>query len=149
MTSPSIPPLFSTHGRLPRRTFAYAMLAYICALFIIGVFGRFCAPLMPSMIFILCFCAQLLAELSALTFIVRRYHDFGVTGWLPGALFLAVITFGILRTVPTSPLAQPQNATAVEITNTVLSALALIVWILIPLAWPPQKRENRYGQRCV
>ncbi len=127
--------LFDINGRVPRRTFAFASLAFaagmllawrLALMFNDGTLGVGLAIGLPALAMILAYGA----------FAVRRMHDLGASGlWLWLALFgLRILTLDALR--PHGWLA-PVVAVAVG-----LPALAALAALLV---LPSDLGENAYG----
>ena len=136
--------LFTPYGRLQRRPFAYCLLFYILIHIALRWLSILAIPLMPVMVMMLTLLLTVVITLAMLCLTIRRYHDFGCTGWIPGGSLLLTFAFGMAQSLPTSPLSQADMAPTVAIVNVVLSAIGLIVMVLVPLAMPSTKKPTRY-----
>lgn len=134
--------LFSPYGRLKRRPFAYCLLLYIVINIALRWLGILAMPLMPAMVMLLVFLLTVVVTLSMLCLTMRRYHDFGCSGWVPGGSLLLTFAFGLAQSLPGTPLAEAQWASLVEIVNVVLSAIGLVAMVLVPLAVPSKNNEG-------
>ena len=136
--------LFTPYGRLQRRPFAYCLLFYILTHIALRWLSVLAMPLMPVMVMMLTLLLTVVITLAMLCLTIRRYHDFGCTGWIPGGSLLLTFAFGMAQSLPTSPLSQADMAPTVAIVNVVLSAIGLLVMALVPLAMPSTKKPTRY-----
>ena len=103
-------------------------------------------PLSVAVVMLLVFLATVVTTLAMLCLTIRRYHDFGCTGWVPGGSLLLTFAFGLAQSLPGSPLFRPEMSAAVEVVNVVLSAIGLIVMVLVPLAFPSTRQPTRYDR---
>ncbi len=136
--------LFTPYGRLQRRPFAYCLLLYILIHIALRWLSILAMPLMPVMVMMLTLLLTVVITLAMLCLTIRRYHDFGYTGWIPGGSLLLTFAFGMAQSLPTSPLSQADMAPTVAIINVVLSAIGLLLIVLVPLAMPSTKKPTRY-----
>lgn len=102
--------LFTPYGRLQRRPFAYCLLFYILIHIALRWLSILTMPLMPVMVMMLTLLLTVVITLAMLCLTIRRYHDFGCTGWIPGGSLLLTFAFGMAQSLPTSPLSQADMA---------------------------------------
>lgn len=135
-------PLLTVRGRTSRRFYCYCLLAYIVLSVLIGLLARLIITYLHPTIGMLVALILVLPLLAAMFCqAVRRYHDFGVTGWVPGGFLIAAFVLNLLRS-PGQPLDGTPWAEAMRIG---LQALSIIVFVFIPGLVPTTKRGDRYG----
>lgn len=139
--------LFQPYGRLQRRPFAYCLLLYIIISIGLSWAGLLLMPLMPAMVMLINVLLSVVIAAVMLCLTMRRYHDFGCTGWVPGGSLLLAFFFGIMQSWPGSPLTMKENVGWVAVANVVLSALGLITMVIIPLFIPTTSKKTRYDRR--
>lgn len=134
--------LFSTRGTIGRRRFAYTLLIYIAVNYALQYLAPYAAHLAGTTGLLIVFLLFILTIAAALCQMIRRYHDFGRSGWWPAGCLLLALATGIARTIliPRSNDATLLNT--LEIAATVISGLGLVVMVLIPLFVPGRPIGN-------
>lgn len=143
---PSLSGLFSPYGRLRRRFFCYYMFAYVVLILALNFLGAFLSVLVPVMGQLVVLVLYVPALGAMLCQLMRRYHDFGVTGWVPGGFFCVTLLYGLLASWPGAPLQSALPVGWSEMLRVGLSALGLVVLFFVPALMPGQKGANRYGR---
>ncbi len=137
--------LFSPFGRIGRRYFVRYMALFIVCFYLSGLLGGVLVRLHAAMGMLLTVAMALLLILLMLGQTVRRYHDFGCTGWVPGSFVAATLFLAILDNWPSRPLLQIFPASTLEMITMAWSALSIVVLFFVPALWPGTKGANRYG----
>lgn len=141
----SLAALLSPRGRLNRRFFCYYLLAYVVLCYAAQWIGlqlmklHVAIGMLVTLILILPLIGAMVCQ------VFRRYHDFGLTGWIPGSYLLVAFVFSLLRS-PRMLLDQSVAPLAwVSVVSLVLQVVGLLLIVFVPALVPSQKRANRYG----
>ncbi len=135
---------FTPRGRVRRRVFCFFVLGYIIVSMLIQMLGGLLVRLNPLGAMLLVIILQLPLIGTWICVQMRRYHDFGITGWLPGSFILLQFLWGLLAT-PAFGLTAFFMHPKVQLAATIFSALNLIVLFFVPALTPGFKGSNRYG----
>ena len=121
-------------GRASRSEFWYFFLFYIIASFVAGwLIGSFVALLGGSVNVLLVVLSVVFIALfiPALSVTVRRFHDFGVSGWMYCAFIVPYVISGFIED------AQPVLAGIIN--------LGTLVIFLVYASKEPNKGKNKFG----
>ena len=120
-------------GRASRSEFWYFFLFYILASFLGGfVIGFLVSPYGESeMLFVLIIFFVVGLFIPALSVTVRRFHDFGVSGWMYCAFIVPYVISGFIEDV------QPVLAVIIDI--------GTLVIFLVYASKEPNKGKNKFG----
>ena len=121
-------------GRASRSEFWYFFLFYIITSFLVGwVIGSFVALLGGSVNVLLVVLSVVFIALfiPALSVTVRRFHDFGVSGWMYCAFIPPFMISGYIQD------AQPSLAGIIK--------LGTLVVFCVYVSQKPNKRKNKFG----
>ena len=121
-------------GRASRSEFWYFFLFYIITSFLVGwVIGSFVALLGGSVNVLLVVLSVVFIALfiPALSVTVRRFHDFGVSGWMYCAFIPPLMISGYIQD------AQPSLAGIIK--------LGTLVVFCVYVSQKPNKRKNKFG----
>ena len=121
-------------GRASRSEFWYFFLFYIITSFLVGwVIGSFVALLGGSVNVLLVVLSVVFIALfiPALSVTVRRFHDFGVSGWMYCAFIPPFMISGYIQDT------QPSLAGIIK--------LGTLVVFCVYVSQKPNKRKNKFG----
>ena len=121
-------------GRASRSEFWYFFLFYIIASFVAGwLIGSFVALLGGSVNVLLVVLSVVFIALfiPALSVTVRRFHDFGVSGWMYCAFIPPFMISGYIQDT------QPSLAGIIK--------LGTLVVFCVYVSQKPNKRKNKFG----
>ena len=121
-------------GRASRSEFWYFFLFYIITSFLVGwVIGSFVALLGGSVNVLLVVLSVVFIALfiPALSVTVRRFHDFGVSGWMYCAFIHPLMISGYIQDT------QPSLAGIIK--------LGTLVVFCVYVSQKPNKRKNKFG----
>ena len=121
-------------GRASRSEFWYFFLFYIIASFVAGwLIGSFVALLGGSVNVLLVVLSVVFIALfiPALSVTVRRFHDFGVSGWMYCAFIPPFMISGYIQDI------QPSLAGIIK--------LGTLVVFCVYVSQKPNKRKNKFG----
>ena len=120
-------------GRASRSEFWYFFLFYTLASFLIGfVIGFLMSPYGESeMLFVLIIVFVVGLFIPALSVTVRRFHDFGVSGWMYCAFIVPFVISGFIEDT------QPLLAGIIK--------LGTLVVFCVYVSQKPNKRKNKFG----
>jgi len=121
-------------GRASRSEFWYFFLFYIIASFVAGwLIGSFVALLGGSVNVLLVVLSVVFIALfiPALSVTVRRFHDFGVSGWMYCAFIPPLMISGYIQDT------QPLLAGIIK--------LGTLVVFCVYVSQKPNKRKNKFG----
>lgn len=135
---------FTPRGRVRRRVFCFFVLGYIIVSMVIQMLGGLLIRLNPLGAMLLVIILQLPLRGAEICVQMRRYHDFGISGWLPGSFYLLHFLWWLLS-VPAFGLTAFFMHPKVEMAATIVSAVYLIVLFFVPALTPGVKGSNRYG----
>ena len=125
---------FDFTGRASRSEFWYFFLFYIITSFLVGwVIGSFVALLGGSVNVLLVVLSVVFIALfiPILSVTVRRFHDFGVSGWMYCAFIVPYVISGFIED------AQPVLALIIDI--------GTLVIFLVYASKEPNKGKNKFG----
>ena len=125
---------FDFKGRASRSEFWYFFLFYIITSFLVGwVIGSFVALLGGSVNVLLVVLSVVFIALfiPALSVTVRRFHDFGVSGWMYCAFIPPFMISGYIQDT------QPSLAGIIK--------LGTLVVFCVYVSQKPNKRKNKFG----
>ena len=125
---------FDFKGRASRSEFWYFFLFYIIASFVAGwLIGSFVALLGGSVNVLLVVLSIVFIALfiPALSVTVRRFHDFGVSGWMYCAFIPPLMISGYIQDT------QPSLAGIIK--------LGTLVVFCVYVSQKPNKRKNKFG----
>ena len=135
---------FTPRGRVRRRVFCFFVLGYIIVTMLILMLGGLLIRLNPLGAMLLVIILQLPLIGAWICVQMRRYHDFGISGWLPGS-FILLPHLWMLLADPAFGMTAFFTHPKVELAATIFSALNLIVLYFVPALTPGFKGSNRYG----
>ena len=119
-------------GRASRSEFWYFMLFYILASFLGGfVIGFLVSPYGESALLSVLIIVFVGLFIPALSVTVRRFHDFGVSGWMYCAFIVPYVISGFIED------AQPVLALIIDI--------GTLVIFLVYASKEPNKGKNKFG----
>ncbi len=135
--------LFEMRGRISRRAFCYYMLFYVVACMLAAGLETVLVRLSPAIgqLVVLALVVPLVGAMLCQE--SRRYHDFGVSAWIPGGFLLLNFMLPLLWNYVLSGLFAPE---VYEIARVVFSALGFVVLFAVPAIVPGGKSVNRYGR---
>lgn len=137
--------LFTWRGRINRAVFCYCFLGFI----VLSIAVNYLCPLLATAVdatlgVTLYYLLSLALMLSMLFQMMRRYHDFGVTGWVPGGYFL-FCTAAYLAISPTTSFGASLSVEANYYTRLSLQIVGYIVMLFVPALVRGHKTANKYG----
>jgi uncharacterized membrane protein YhaH (DUF805 family) len=119
-------------GRASRSEFWYFFLFYTLASFLIGfVIGFLMSPYGESALLSVLIIVFVGLFIPALSVTVRRFHDFGVSGWMYCAFIVPFVISGFIE--DTQPLLA------------VIIKLGTFVVFCVYVSQKPNKRKNKFG----
>jgi len=119
-------------GRASRSEFWYFFLFYTLASFLIGfVIGFLMSPYGESALLSVLIIVFVGLFIPALSVTVRRFHDFGVSGWMYCAFIVPYVISGFIEDF------QPVLALIIEI--------GTLVIFLVYASKEPNKGKNKFG----
>ena len=118
-------------GRASRSEFWYFMLFYILASFLGGFVIGFLVRPSSEFFYVLAIIIFVGLFIPALSVTVRRFHDFGVSGWMYCAFIVPYVISGFIEDV------QPVLALIIEI--------GTLVIFLVYASKEPNKGKNKFG----
>jgi len=142
----SLADLLSPRGRLSRRLFCICLLAYIVLSYAVGYLGNLLVKLHPTMGMLITLILWLPLIAAMVCQVVRRYHDFSASGWIPGGYLLAAFVFSLLSSPNMPFVGDAQTAATIEIINVGLQVVGLLLIVFIPALIPAERGANRYGE---
>lgn len=142
---PFLSSLLYPFGRVRRRYFCYYLLIYVVFNVLISLLSGLLMSMVQSigMLIAIIFYVALLGVWICQT--VRRYHDFGFSGVLPGIIFVVTMAYTIMLSLPGAPLVQMMGAETTEVVRIVIWVLFLILMVFVPALVPGTKGFNHYG----
>ncbi len=136
--------LFTTRGRICRHIFWRYMLIYVAGCLIVSALGRALNGLSTILAQLVVILLYLPLAAAALCQTVRRYHDFNVSGWVPGGFMLLCF----LEYIVSASLQVSDSLIAwTSIFEVCMSAAGLALLFLVPALVPGNRITNRYGMR--
>ena len=118
-------------GRASRSEFWYFFLFYILASFLGGFVIGFLVRPSSEFFYVLAIIIFVGLFIPALSVTVRRFHDFGVSGWMYCAFIVPFVISGFIEDV------QPVLAKIIE--------LGTLVVFCVYVSQKPNKRKNKFG----
>ncbi len=122
------------------------MLLFLVAYILVVYLSRLLLPLQPLMVGLITVTIILMLILIIMGQVVRRYHDFGYTGWVPGVCAGITILMTLVETRPETSLQRFISPEAFTVFQMLWSALSLMILFFLPALIPGQKHRNRYGE---
>ena len=118
-------------GRASRSEFWYFMLFYILASFLGGFVIGFLVRPSSEFFYVLAIIIFVGLFIPALSVTVRRFHDFGVSGWMYCAFIVPFVISGFIEDT------QPLLAGIIK--------LGTLVVFCVYVSQKPNKRKNKFG----
>ena len=118
-------------GRASRSEFWYFFLFYILASLLGGFVIGFLVSPSSEFFYVLAIIIFVGLFIPALSVTVRRFHDFGVSGWMYCAFIVPFVISGFIEDV------QPVLAKIIE--------LGTFVVFCVYVSQKPNKRKNKFG----
>ena len=118
-------------GRASRSEFWYFFLFYILACFLGGFVIGFLVSPSSEFFYVLVIIFFVGLFIPTLSVTVRRFHDFGVSGWMYCAFIVPFVISGFIEDV------QPVLAKIIE--------LGTFVVFCVYVSQKPNKRKNKFG----
>ena len=118
-------------GRASRSEFWYFMLFYILASFLGGFVIGFLVSPSSEFFYVLAIIIFVGLFIPALSVTVRRFHDFGVSGWMYCAFIVPFVISGFIEDT------QPLLAGIIK--------LGTLVVFCVYVSQKPNKRKNKFG----
>jgi uncharacterized membrane protein YhaH (DUF805 family) len=118
-------------GRASRSEFWYFFLFYILASFLGGFVIGFLVSPSSEFFYVLAIIIFVGLFIPALSVTVRRFHDFGVSGWMYCAFIPPFMISGYIQDI------QPSLAGIIE--------LGTLVVFCVYVSQKPNKRKNKFG----
>ena len=153
--------LFSAAGRLRRLHFGLYVIIFFALAIVVGTIGAIVGGFLGAafsvaggmMVMLILLLFLLVLYVPMFLAVIKRYHDFGWSGWVPGVLFICHFAWSVYFQVAYVPQVLESAARLrpvhlpvwVETVSAVFTVVNLFVFLLIPLFMPGTKGFNRYG----
>lgn len=137
--------LFTWRGRINRSVFCFCFLGFIVLSIALNYIGQFLAAnIDPSLGVTIYYLVSLALMLAMLFQMMRRYHDFGVTGWVPGGFFLfSCVVYTLIS--PTFSFGASLSVETNYYIRLSVQILGYIVMLFVPALVRGHKSANKYG----
>ena len=144
--------LLNPTGRLRRFHFGLYAIIYVVLVFFLAVLGGLVTFLGGTIGMLVMLLLIVCSYIPFFIAIVKRYHDFGWSGWVPGTFLIINVVWSVCVALAYGNSMENMMAgkslilpSAVSSFSYVISALQLVVFFLLPLFMPGAKGFNRYG----
>lgn len=151
---------FSATGRIRRLHYGLYVIIFFAAVLLLAVLGAmlgvatvFVSATGGLMVMLVMLLFVLMLYVPMFMVLVKRYHDFGWSGWVPAAVFICNFAWNIYTHIAYFPqivenaarLRSVHYPDEVMYVSGVFAVINICVFVLIPLFVPGTKSFNRYG----